>query len=284
MLLAALGGEVSDEHGPSEAGPAEGLLILGAVEHHAETLAAAVLGHVEAEGEQLILPLPVGRADADELGRVVLDLLERGWGNGLELERGRNGGGGAGTPAGLDVEAAAGRVADGYLLGVGRCVGGECAPGGVEHRNVPVALGAGKPDRDLPRARGVNAAGRDAGSVRHVRAVAGGGLGSARGAERPVQKRLRLQQRLARSGERGRAAGEDRKHGNERERDCEGDARHGSTIENLRLRCAGSLEAQIGSLRARFLHFFFFALFLSLAHFFNARARCPVGPVDGGTT
>ena len=46
-----------------------------------------------------------------------------------ELERGGHGGGVAGAPAGLHVERAAGRVADGDLLRVGRRVGGERAAG-----------------------------------------------------------------------------------------------------------------------------------------------------------
>ena len=93
-------------------------------------------------------------------------------------------------------------------------------PAGVEHRDVPVALVAVQLDRDRAGSGHVDAARRDAGAARPVRAVAGGRVRARRSGERAVEHRLRARTGSAR-GERGRAGCKER---GEREREGDGGA------------------------------------------------------------
>ena len=208
-----LGDEVVHLDGPAQAGLAQRRLVLGAVQHDAEALLAAVLGHVEPEvGEALLLL--AGRGDhVDQLRRGGLRRLGRAGRDRRVRERRRHGGGVAGAPARLDVDGAAlQREAARDLLGVGRGVGGEHVPGRVEHRDVPVALApvqahlerAGPGELDV--ARGHPGAPGAVGAMARARVLARRARSAARRGR--SWRRAAASARLARSpGRRGRRSG-----------------------------------------------------------------------------
>ncbi len=198
-LAAGVGDQVVDERAPAQAGLAEGGRVLGAVEDDAERLVAAVLGHVELQRHQAGLVGARGREDVDELGRVRLRALQRAHVHGREAELGRHRER-AGAAARLHAQdAARQRVAVGGLLGVGGRVGGDQAARGVEHRDVPVTLGAVQPDADGAAVRHADVARGHARLARPVGRVAGPG-------ERPRGDAQRLGEHRPRREE-GRLSG-----------------------------------------------------------------------------
>ena len=140
-------------------------------------------------------------------------------------ERRGHGGGVAGAAAGLQVERAAGGVAEGDLLRVGRRVGGQRAAVGVEHRDVPVALGRRAAYRDRAGSGHADAAASRRRPPGPVRAVAGGLVRARRGGQRAVEDRLGRAWRRARSccrrAARRASAGRRRRHEGEGSWVCE---------------------------------------------------------------
>ena len=136
---AALRGEVGGLDGPLEAGGAELLRVLGAVQDDLEEARPAVLGDVEAEVRELLGALPGRRGHAHHRGR--LGGRRGGQALGVEVERRRPRP--AGDPARLDGQrGGAADVADGQLTAAAVGRAGHEPPGQrVEDREVPVARG-----------------------------------------------------------------------------------------------------------------------------------------------
>ena len=203
LLAAAVGGvlghEVRDLHAPAQAGLAQLRLVLGAVQHHAEALLAAVLGHVEIEREQPLLLLLRRRDHVDQLRRVGLGGLGRAGRDRRVLERRGHRARVAGAAARLHVhDAALDGEAARDLLRVGRRVGGEQRAGGVEHRHVPVAFGSVEAHLERPGAAQRDVAGGDAGRIRPVGAMARAGVPAGVRRQRRVEFRGGVEQQLRR--------------------------------------------------------------------------------------